>query len=62
MKRRDGRRFSTQDVRDLQMWFNLAWFGKEFREGEVELATGERHRCEILWRRAATLRRATSIG
>jgi alpha-amylase/alpha-mannosidase (GH57 family) len=23
------------------MWFNLAWFGKEFREGEVSLATGE---------------------
>lgn len=41
VKRRDGRRFSTQDVRDLQMWFNLAWFGKEFRDGEVELATGE---------------------
>ncbi|MBI2486785.1 MAG: hypothetical protein HYW01_07480 [Deltaproteobacteria bacterium] len=23
------------------MWFNLAWFGKEFRDGEVKLATGE---------------------
>jgi alpha-amylase/alpha-mannosidase (GH57 family) len=41
VKRRDRRRFSTEDLRDLQMWFNLAWFGKEFREGEVELATGE---------------------
>jgi len=41
VKRRDRRRFSTRDVRDLQMWFNLAWFGKEFREREVELATGE---------------------
>ena len=41
VKRRDRRRFSTDDLRDLQMWFNLAWFGKEFREGEVELATGE---------------------
>jgi len=41
VKRRDRRRFSTRDVRDLQMWFNLAWFGKEFRDGEVELATGE---------------------
>jgi len=41
VKRREGRRFSTQDLRDLQMWSNLAWFGKEFREGEVELATGE---------------------
>ncbi|NIO71998.1 MAG: glycoside hydrolase family 57, partial [Anaerolineae bacterium] len=26
---------------DLQMWFSLAWFGKEFRDGEVRLATGE---------------------
>ena len=33
--------FSVQDLRDLQMWFNLAWFGKEFREGEVALPTGE---------------------
>jgi alpha-amylase/alpha-mannosidase (GH57 family) len=41
VKRRDGRRFSVEDLRDLQMWSNLAWFGKEFREGEVELATGE---------------------
>lgn len=41
VKRRDGLRFTKQDLRDLQMWFNLAWFGKEFRDGEVELATGE---------------------
>lgn len=34
-------RFSTQDVRDLQMWFNLAWFGSEFRHGPVELVTGQ---------------------
>ena len=33
--------FSDQDVRDLQMWFNLAWFGQEFRNGEVPLVTGE---------------------
>jgi alpha-amylase/alpha-mannosidase (GH57 family) len=33
--------FTDQDARDLQMWFNLAWFGKEFREREVLLATGE---------------------
>lgn len=31
----------AQDMRDLQMWFNLAWFGKEFRERDVELITGE---------------------
>lgn len=30
-----------QDLRDLQMWSNLAWFGKEFRDGDVRLATGE---------------------
>ncbi|MDX2004153.1 MAG: glycoside hydrolase family 57 protein [Meiothermus sp.] len=34
--------FSAQDLRDLQMWFNLSWFGLEFREGEVALVTGER--------------------
>ena len=39
--RRDGRPFSAEDVRDLQMWFNLAWFAKELRDGEVTLATGE---------------------
>jgi alpha-amylase/alpha-mannosidase (GH57 family) len=32
---------TTQDIRDLQMWFNLAWFAKEFRDGEVRLGTGE---------------------
>ena len=36
-----GMAFSEQDLRDLQMWFNLAWFGQEFREAEVELITGE---------------------
>lgn len=39
--RKQGRRFSSQDLRDLQMWFNLAWFGKEFRESEVRLVTGD---------------------
>ena len=34
-------RFTTEDLRDLQMWFNLAWFGHEFRTGEVTLPTGE---------------------
>ncbi|HEY66139.1 MAG TPA: hypothetical protein G4O02_16385 [Caldilineae bacterium] len=41
IQRWEGRPFTVQDLRDLQMWFNLAWFGKEFREGEVALATGE---------------------
>ena len=40
-QRTRGTRFSRQDVRDLQMWFNLAWFGLEFRERDVELVTGE---------------------
>lgn len=39
--RQMGRPATTQDIRDLQMWFNLAWFGKEFRDGDVRLATGE---------------------
>lgn len=33
--------FGARDLRDLQMWSNLAWFGKEFRDGPVELVTGE---------------------
>ena len=36
-----GASLDTQDLRDLQMWFNLAWFGKEFRAADVELATGD---------------------
>lgn len=41
LMRQQGKPFTAQDIRDLAMWFNLAWFGKEFREGEVELVTGE---------------------
>lgn len=40
-QRRRKQAFADQDVRDLQMWFNLAWFGSEFRNGAVKLATGE---------------------
>ena len=40
-QRTTGARFSRQDIRDLQMWFNLAWFGQEFRTGGVRLVTGE---------------------
>ena len=36
-QRARGDAFSVQDLRDLQMWFNLAWFGLEFRAGEVLL-------------------------
>ncbi len=41
IQRREGQPFSIQDIRDLQMWFNLAWYGSEFRTGEVQLVTGE---------------------
>ncbi|MBZ0291483.1 MAG: hypothetical protein K8L99_02850 [Anaerolineae bacterium] len=41
IQRREGHPFTVQDLRDLQMWFNLAWFGKEFREREVRLVTGD---------------------
>ena len=40
-QRTAGARFSRQDLRDLQMWFSLAWFGHEFRTGDVPLITGE---------------------
>lgn len=39
--RRSGARLSARDIRDLQMWFNLCWFARAFREGEVRLCTGE---------------------
>ncbi|MCC6611855.1 MAG: hypothetical protein IT320_00175 [Anaerolineae bacterium] len=41
IQRREGHPFTVQDLRDLQMWFNLSWFGNEFREGKVRLVTGE---------------------
>ncbi|MEO0247172.1 MAG: glucodextranase DOMON-like domain-containing protein [candidate division WOR-3 bacterium] len=36
------RRYSTQDFRDLQVYFNLCWFDPDFRDGEVTLVTGEK--------------------
>jgi len=39
-QRRDGLPFSAQDLRDLQVWFNLAWFGRELREGAIPLPEG----------------------
>jgi alpha-amylase/alpha-mannosidase (GH57 family) len=39
-RRAAGETFSSADLRDLQMWFNLAWFAEEFRRGTVMLATG----------------------
>ena len=32
--------FSAGDIADLRMWFNLAWFGEEFRAGVVSLPDG----------------------
>jgi alpha-amylase/alpha-mannosidase (GH57 family) len=39
-QRARGDSFTTQDLRDLQMWFNLTWFGLEFRTGDVLLPDG----------------------
>ncbi|MEZ4219389.1 MAG: glycoside hydrolase family 57 protein [Polyangiaceae bacterium] len=41
-KRESQQPFSAADLRDLQMWFNLAWFGPELLQGEVALPTGRR--------------------
>ncbi len=39
--RSEGRSFAADDLRDLQMWFNLAWFGPELGAAEgVELPSG----------------------
>ena len=38
---RAGALVDAADFADLQMWFNLAWFAKEFRDGDVHLVTGE---------------------
>lgn len=40
-RRTRGDPFSCQDLRDLQMWFSLAWFGQEFRDADVALVTGD---------------------
>ncbi len=42
LQRVAGQPFTEQDLRDLQVWFNLTWFGKEVRDGEVELDGGDR--------------------
>jgi len=36
------RNYSVEDFRDLQVWYNLAWFDPSFQKGEVELVTGKR--------------------
>jgi len=35
-----GKPFSPQDITDLQLWFNLAWFAPEFLERSVRLHDG----------------------
>jgi alpha-amylase/alpha-mannosidase (GH57 family) len=37
-----GRTLGPGDLRDLQMWASLAWFGVEAREGTLELPGGQR--------------------
>lgn len=36
------KRYTVQDFRDLQVYFNLCWFDPDFRTGEVTLPTGEK--------------------
>ncbi len=39
-RRRAGEPFGEQEIRDLQMWHNLAWFAPQFQQGEVALPEG----------------------
>lgn len=39
--REAGHRWNPGELRDLQMWANLAWFAAEFRQRDVPLPTGE---------------------
>ncbi len=36
-QRLNGKTFTSEDLTDLQMWFNLAWFAPEFQAGELQL-------------------------
>ena len=38
---RERQPFSDQDIRDLRMWHNLAWFAPQFQEGTVALPNGQ---------------------
>ncbi|MDI7276458.1 MAG: glycoside hydrolase family 57 protein [Anaerolineae bacterium] len=40
-RRREQLPFSDQDIRDLKMWYNLAWFAPIFQRGTVDLVTGQ---------------------
>ncbi|MDI6734844.1 MAG: glycoside hydrolase family 57 protein [bacterium] len=37
-KKQAKKRFAHQDWLDLKVWFNLSWFGEEFKQGEVRLS------------------------
>jgi alpha-amylase/alpha-mannosidase (GH57 family) len=45
LQRVEGQPFTVQDLRDVQMWFNLAWFAAEFREREVRLPPTDETAC-----------------
>jgi alpha-amylase/alpha-mannosidase (GH57 family) len=40
-RRRAREPFAEQDLRDLQMWYNLAWFAPQFQQGTVALPGGQ---------------------
>ncbi len=46
-----GKTFTTQDLTDLQMWFNLAWFAPEFLTGKQKLHDGTMVNLEFLVRK-----------
>ncbi len=39
-KRARGEAFAEQEVNDLRMWFNLAWFARDFQTGDVVMPDG----------------------
>ncbi|HVJ15011.1 MAG TPA: glycoside hydrolase family 57 protein [Polyangiaceae bacterium] len=39
--RNEHHAFGVDDLRDLQAWFSLCWFGQEFQTSDVRLVTGE---------------------
>lgn len=50
-KRVAGKTFSLQEMTDLQMWFNLAWFAPEFSKDEVQLHDGTRIQLNRFYRK-----------
>lgn len=60
--RAGGRPLARAELQDLQMWFNLAWFGVEFRTGSVVLATGETCSVERFVRKGSGYSRADILA